>query len=397
MRVSVVDKLEIADRRVTNDGYLAVRANIARSGVYKYTRKEVGLTDGNPNELVGVYRSPEFVFDESSLATFAHRPVTLNHPSKDVNPKSWKKDAVGHIGGAVWQSDDKKHVVVDMLLMDESGITAANSTHRELSAGYSCDIEYQDGVSPEGEQYSAVMTGNYRANHVALVPAGRAGHTCRVGDSAWPIEDSVPPQKEARKMKIVYDGLTVDLSDEAAATAFAKKLADAKDAAVAVADAANKALADAEAKAATDLAAKDAKIATMDAEIASLKKSVEDAKVTPEQMREMAKAHSALTDAATKMGFTVTDAMSDAEIKKGAVLKVLGDSYAEKTEAFFDAAFEIESGKLKVADNGTDPYRVAMGDRKVADFNVNDEVAAARKAREDYIKSLSNPASAEAK
>lgn len=464
MRVSVVDKLEIADRRVTTDGYLAVRANIARSGVYQYSRAEVGLP-GNPNEMVGVYRSPEFVFDDASLATIPHKPITLNHPKGGVSAKTWKRDAIGHMGGAAWESEDRKHVVVDMLMMDSVGIQAANTTHQQISLGYSTTIIAQDGVSPEGEPYAAVMTDGYRVDHAALVPAGRAGHTCRVGDSAWPTEDitdspataekwlrkaialhekhmngtapttgkagaasqelmmtqmknalseltgeKVKPKmkmgdttthtetlvKDAKKMpSLILDGLKVDLEDSEAVSAAFKKLTDKADAATALADKATADLAASEAKAATDIAAKDAKIATLDAEVASLKQAVIDAKVTPEQMREAAKAYSIITDAATKMGFKVEDAMSEAEIKKGAVLAKLGDTYKDKSEAFFDAAFEIEAGKLKDA-APADPYRLAMGDRKTPDFGGN-AAEEARKARQEMIDRLNNPTTEEAK
>lgn len=199
MRVSVVDTLEIADSRKTADGYLAVRANIARDGVYQYTRREIGMKDGDPNELVGVYRSPEYTFNEDALASFAHRPVTVNHPKGGVSSKTWKRDSVGHTGGAVWQSDDKKHVVVDMLLMDERGIEAATTTHKQISAGYSTEIEFEDGVAPDGQPFVAKMTGTYRADHIALVPAGRAGHTCRIGDAAWPIENITDSPATAEK------------------------------------------------------------------------------------------------------------------------------------------------------------------------------------------------------
>lgn len=354
----------------------------------------LGSELGRPDlKTVTVYRDESEVFDEESLRSFAYKPVTDDHPPVSVDAKNWRTYSRGQLGGKAMR--DGEHIEFPLVVMDAGLIEKINAGKVQLSAGYTAEITFEDNVAPDGTPYQAKMT-NIRGNHVACVQNGRA-LTARLGD-AWPVETKDSNRKKDVNVKtVMIDGLPIKTDDADAIEAGVNKLTAARDAATALAAAAEKKLTDAEAKAATDLAAKDAKIATMDAEIASLKKSVEDAKVTPEQMREMAKAHSALTDAATKMGFTVTDAMSDAEIKKGAVLKVLGDSYAEKTEAFFDAAFEIESGKLKVADNGTDPYRVAMGDRKVADFNVNDEVAAARKAREDYIKSLSNPASAEAK
>ena len=36
---------------------------IARTGIYKYLREELGL-DGNPDDIIDVYRTPEEVFDQ---------------------------------------------------------------------------------------------------------------------------------------------------------------------------------------------------------------------------------------------------------------------------------------------------------------------------------------------
>lgn len=399
MRVSVVDQLEVVDRRVTADGYLAVRANIARSGVYQYARSEIGMKDGDPNELVGVYRSPEYTFDEASLASFAHRPVTINHPKSGVSAKTWKRDAIGHSGGAVWQSDDKKHVVVDMLLMDQDGIEAATSTHKQISAGYSTDIRFERGISPEGETYEAIMDGGYRADHIACVPLGRAGHTCKIGDAAWPIEDSTPPKKEVIVKSILIDGIPYNTDNADGIEAAVKKMADKMLADANALAAAQKTLTDAEAKAATDLVAEAAKVTALDAEVATLKQALEDAKQTPEQMRDAAKAFAAVIDAAGKIvpAFKIEDSMSEADIRKGAVLAKLGDAYATKTQAFFDAAFEIEADKVKddkapvvdaLRQTFTNPVDVK---------NLGDAKAAAATARQEMIDRMVNPAKADAK
>lgn len=198
MRVSVADRLEIADKRTTSAGYLAVRAKIARDGVYEYTRSSIGL-DGPPNEIVGVYRSHDWVFNSDNLATFAHKPVCIGHPDEQVNSANWKKLAVGQIGDKVWEAEDRKHVQVDMLIMDQAGIDAANSDHKELSCGYSCEILPQDGVAPDGTPYVAVMAGKLIADHLALVPRGRAGSQARIGDAAWPTENITDSPATAEK------------------------------------------------------------------------------------------------------------------------------------------------------------------------------------------------------
>lgn len=389
MRISVADRLEITDLKPTADGYLAVRANIARTGVYQYTRASIGMTDGNPNELVGVYRPEDTVFSDESLASFGHRPITINHPIGDVSAKTWKKLSVGHTGDKVRRDGD--HVVVDMLLMDEAGITAATSTHKELSAGYSADLDFEDGTAPSGEKYSAIMRGPLKGNHIALVPRGRAGSTCRIGDAAWPIEDTIAPVKETKLPHIMHDGLKIDLTDAEAVSALVTKLVDAAAKAGTDRDAAAKALTDAEAKAATDLKdAIDAKDKA-EAEVASVKKELADSKITPEQLRDAAKAYAKIVDGAAKIAaaFKVEDSMTEQDIKKGAVLVALGDAYKDKSDAFFDAAFEIEVGKVKVDDTAPDAFRDAMANRTVVDFS--DASAKAKTAREKMIAELSAP------
>lgn len=395
LRVSVTDKLDVTSTKPVGEGYLAVRAQVARSGVYQYTRREIGMTDGNPNELVGVYRSPEFTFDEKSLATIAHKPVTLNHPPKGVSAKSWKRDAVGHSGGAVSEADDRKHVVVDMLLMDHSGVEAAQTTHKQISLGYATDIKFENGVSPDGEEYVAMMDGGYVCDHIALVPAGRAGHTCRIGDAAWPVEDStVPPKKETPRVKTFnLDGLPVRYDDEAALdAAFAKlqaRIGDAESAtATALTDkaAAEAAVATAAVAHVTAIEAKDAEIATLTATNATLTTELADAR-DPAKLRDAAAEYGATVAKAKALGATVTDADSIATVKRNAVNAKLGDVAKDWTDAQVDVSFATLTAS--VADAKPDAFRDAMANRDVVDFA--DAAAKAKTAREKMIAEMTAP------
>jgi len=77
------DKVTVDGTRITNDGYLAASARIARTGVQYYMGMEIdpknehGLRD---RMSVGVYRSEAEVFAKDSLSTLAHKPLTNNHP-----------------------------------------------------------------------------------------------------------------------------------------------------------------------------------------------------------------------------------------------------------------------------------------------------------------------------
>lgn len=389
MRVSIVDRLEIGDTAPTGDGYLAVNAKIARIGLYKYARSEIGDTEGDPNELVNVYRPEAEVFDKEAMASFAHKPITLNHPRDAVGKDNWRKYTRGMSGGRVARVGD--FLEIPMVVNDGEAITAIENGTRQLSAGYSASITIGDNVTPEGEPYRAIMS-DIRGNHIAIVAQGRAGSQCRIGDAAWPVEDAapnkVPPKKDTPSVKFyTLDGLPVRFDDEAALEAAFTKLSDKVASEAKRADDAVKALTDAEVTNASAL--KDA-IAAKDkaeADVASLTKAVADAKTTPEQLRDAAKAYATLVDSAAKIApdFKVEDAMTDADIRKGVILSVFGDSYKDKSETFFDALFEVESAKVVDAKGGDKPdaFRDAMTHRNVSDFA--DAAAKAKTAREAMI------------
>jgi len=384
LRINVADRLEVTDKRVTSAGYLAVRANIAKDGVYQYARGEVGLP-GNPNEMIGVYRSHDFVFDSENLATFAHKPVCIGHPKEPVNSKNWKNLAVGAIGDKVWEAEDRRHVQVDMLLMDQAGIDAAQSSHRELSCGYSCSIEAEDGVSPEGEAYQAVMKGPLIADHLALVPRGRAITAAFVGD-AWPTEitDTKNPPASKRKKSMLIDGLKIDLSDEEAVASLVKKLTDARSVAeAALIDAQDKAKVAAK-TAETALAdatkAHDTAMGQKDAEIAELQGKIVD----QSQIDALAQAKADVVDKAkAALGDKAPDfaGKSVPDVRRLSVAVKFGDAaVADKSDDYVEARFDAMVSTADV----TDSFRQSVLS-PVVNFNANDAAAKSKAARDAMI------------
>lgn len=357
---------------IDENGNMLVVSRSARTGTQVYT----GASVGRPEMQWAVgYRPADEVFAQDSLDSYTAIPVTIDHPEQFVDADTWKEVAVGETDGAIKDGD---FIRVPFTVRHAKAIKTIRDGKSAISMGYSADLDWTAGITDSGEKYDFIMR-NLRMNHLSIVSEARGGPQLRIGD-----ENSTPRKKEYSVKKLDFGGVTVSIDDhDAVASGFEKmkaELADAKSSA----DTANKALADVEAKHATALADAEAKVATQEAEIASLKQAVIDAKVTPEQMREAAKAYALVTDAAAKMGFTVTDAMSEAEIKKGAVLARLGDSYKDKSEAFFDAAFEIESGKLKdAAPVIQDAFQQARSNAKPIDFA--DAATKAREARAEMI------------
>lgn len=198
MTYFVKDKAEISDTSRTGEGYVTARAKAVRSGVHEYRAYELGdaaIAAGfSRNDVVRVMRPESEVFATDSAATFSHVPVTVNHPSELVDAANWKKYAVGEVGSKVLR--DGEFLALDLILKDATAIAAYDGGMKELSAGYTAEIEFVDSA----EGYDAVMR-NIRINHLALVDKGRANVS--ISDSAvnWgnaPLTDA----KEVPEMEM---------------------------------------------------------------------------------------------------------------------------------------------------------------------------------------------------
>ncbi|MAX61561.1 MAG: hypothetical protein CMK46_06995 [Porticoccus sp.] len=342
--------------RRTVDGYLVADVRAARTGIQEYAGRELGRPD---MPVVRVYRPEGEVFARDSLASYAHKPATNDHPAAFVTADTWKKDSIGQIGDDIVRDGD--HVRVPLILMDAGAISDYEKGKRELSMGYLAEIVFDSGESPEGETYDAVQR-DIRINHIALVSKGRAGST-RIGDWRAPGEPDRAdiqspkenPMSDSKTRTILVDGLSVETTD-AGAQAIAKLQSQMKDAEVA-----RQSLEDTHAKA---IAAKDADLAKRDAEIDSLKgKVLSDADLD-------ARVQARADLIATAKGIADQDytGKSDADIRKAAVAAKCGDAaIKDKTAAYIDARFDILA-----EDAASDPVRKVLikgVDRKTANDN----------------------------
>jgi hypothetical protein len=369
-----VDAVAVAGTRRRDDGYLVADARVARTGIQLYAGWEVGKPD---KAVVRVYRPDAEVFSRDAMASFAHRPVTNDHPDQPVTADNWKEVAVGHTADEV--ARDGAMLRVPLMIADAAAIKDIEAGKRELSAGYSCDLAFEDGVTPEGETYDAIQK-NIRANHVAIVQRGRAGSQARIGDAgnwgASPVNiqtaDERTPPMDLRK--VLVDGLQVETTD-AGAQAIEKLMKDLASSAVKLTDA-EKAHADA-------MKAKDTELAKKDAEIDALQGKVLDAKA----LDAMVQARSDLVAKAKLIAADIkTDGLSDAEIRKAAVVSKLGDAaIKDKAEAYVDARFDIlaEDAEAKAK---ADPVRKALQsqDRSRQDVNDNGQEAYEARLRDAY-------------
>jgi hypothetical protein len=384
------DRLTIDKAHRTKDGYLRVTAKAARTGIQDYLGREVDPEGKHfaADQVVRVYRPPEEVFAADAVASFIGKPVTDDHPHVPVTSANWRDHSRGVIGGAV---RDGEWLRFDLALMDAGTVEKVDAGKRELSNGYACDVAFESGVTPKGEAYDAVQR-NIRGNHVAVVRAARAGPECRISDggnelfqkcdAATVILSSLEDQ-ETKKMPhtLIIDGLQVpNVSDEAKAAieklqGQVSSLTTAKDAADANV---------------TTLTADKAKL---EAEKVTLEKQVADAKLTPQQLRDAAKAYAATVEKAKALGVAVTDAMDEPAIMKAVVDAQMGELAKDWTPEQIAASFALATKDAKTADGGSQVINtpIVVGDAEKLFADAQDK---ARKERANAWKTPATSAAA---
>ena len=210
------DFSSMGDRKRTPQGGLIVDANLSRIGVLKYQ-----MPDGTVRRE---YRPQDEVFHPESMASFAHAPITDDHPGR-VDASNWKQHAVGHVAGTPGRKD--RFLSGTLHIQDQKTIDKIESGELiELSCGYSCRIDPTSGVTQDGEEYDCVQR-NVIGNHVALGPKGwgRAGPEVRLHMDGGVSEIDVPVSAQDH----VY---LRDMSDDVKAIAQAEAKAEVAEAAL---------------------------------------------------------------------------------------------------------------------------------------------------------------------
>lgn len=167
--------------RLADGSLLCKDVPVARTGKQLYGAADLpNLIPDAFGEIV-VSRSPEHVFDPATLASFEGMSITVLHPEDAngnvqlINPTNWKELAVGHLQNVRRGTGDQADLMIaDIIIKDEYAIQLVEDGLRQVSCGY--DAEYDQTEPGKAEQVE--ITGN----HVALVPKGRAGNRCAIGD-----------------------------------------------------------------------------------------------------------------------------------------------------------------------------------------------------------------------
>jgi hypothetical protein len=213
--VAPIDKYE-----VTPEGYLRAWATIARTGVQHYTD-----ADGS---IRREYRPENEVASPESLASFAGKAITLEHPPVLLDSANTKDYQIGFSGTEVVY--DNGFVRAVMTITDKEAIERImRGDAKEVSAGYRVNYEATPGVTDSGENYDGIQTG-ISGNHIAVVRRGRAGPQVKLHLDRLDAADPslfTPIEEPSMTAKVNFDGAEFEVS-ESVALAITKEREDAK-------------------------------------------------------------------------------------------------------------------------------------------------------------------------
>lgn len=191
-------KDSLSKRHKDNNRFLRVEISpFTKEQVAPYHGEEIpgyerlGL---DPQKTYYVYRPASELSKPETVASINSIPIQLEHHIE--NPDDPATDTrIGTTGEkAKWEAP---YLYNSLTFWESRAISLIESgTMRELSLGYAFDPVKKSGVF-KGQKYDLVMR-NIRANHLALVEQGRAGHDVCVMDS---LPKDMPPQEEKKTME----------------------------------------------------------------------------------------------------------------------------------------------------------------------------------------------------
>jgi hypothetical protein len=214
------DVSQISDYQITEEGYLKVRARIARTGIQSYTDASGGIRLE--------YRPEEEVASSEALDSFREKCLTREHPPVLLDASNTKDYAIGFTSADVSYSDG--FVESTLTVTDKEAIEEImRGNVREVSCGYKVDYVDQPGTTPDGQHYDGYQR-NIRGNHVAIVKRARGGPNVRLmldSADAAVTELLTSTKGETMSANIVFDGVSFE-ADSALAAAIVAEREDAK-------------------------------------------------------------------------------------------------------------------------------------------------------------------------
>lgn len=194
----------------TSSGAARIPAVLSRVGVFSYH-------DAAGN-LVREYRPPEEVHAPESVASLADAPVTVGHPEGGVSDVNWDSVAVGHVRGDLVKKDEASNGIGTKIVVSRKsaleGIAREDAEAlRDISPGYSVELDATPGTTPDGQAYDAVQR-KIRYNHVALLKRGDGRQGTSVGlrlDSRGNQVAGEAREETPMKIKLRCDGKDIEV------------------------------------------------------------------------------------------------------------------------------------------------------------------------------------------
>lgn len=346
----------------TPSGGARVPANLTRSGILSYRRK-----DGT---VQLEFRSPEEVFKVDSLSTLQDAPLLEGHPAM-VDPENWGKLTRGHVSGMPRQDGD--YVAGYLAVQDGQALAKldAGEAH-DLSCGYTCKVRPWSGEW-QGKRYDNILEQyDIKYNHVGFGKAGwgRAGTDVAVRlDGLVCDEEDNSGNKPAKrtKMKVRFDGKEYEAGSDEHVIALCTKIDS---------------LTDDLKKAETDRDTFDGKLSTLQSQVEKLTADLATANDPKRLDSAVADRVKLVTDAAKVLGDNFKfDGLSAVEIQTAVVQAVNKDARLDgKSSEYIDGAYSaaILSG-IRADGIGSVPARIAAIEARQGERTTRKD--AAEKAR----------------
>ena len=183
------DFVQVSAPRIdSKTGILRCRGTIARTGVQDYRN-----SDGTVRREL---RPADEV--EKSAQSFEAQPITLEHPPEMVNARNSRNYMRGLTGTVTFDGD---LLTTELTVTDQEAVESAQTTHKQLSNGYECDIDETPGTW-DGQRYDCVQR-NIRGNHVALVKQARAGEMAKLhldSSDSFPSDYAVAIRQDSEEI-----------------------------------------------------------------------------------------------------------------------------------------------------------------------------------------------------
>ena len=318
----------------TDEGFIRDTPIVGRTGILVYRN-----ADGTERRE---YRPPEEAFNADSLASLMGKPITVGHKAMVTAGNAAQVAPVGSVLSAGRQ--DGNAIRADIVIYN------LDTNARELSCGYSLNLDETPGTTPEGEHYDAIQR-DIRYNHLAICSKGRAGIARLNMDGSQIIDDDERTENDMAEMtKIRLDsGIEYECAPEVKVE-IEKMRKDS-------------------AKAQKEHDTLQAKFDALEAELAKEKEGRKaDAEQAKANFDEAIKARVELLKVAEAHKVENADSMTDTEIKTAVIKAVRGDSINldGKSADYIEAAYDMAKADVKQHEDG-------MAEQRKATQSHNDE------------------------